>query len=106
MSTGVETVVRLRPAGLAPRHGARAPEDEKKISGCTLIPLASDEQGGTVATTATAYQLVMPGGTDLKATDRIRARGYVWEVDGEPADYRTKRGRAKAMIAIIRRVSG
>lgn len=106
MSTGVETVVRLRPSGPAGRHGARAAEGESNIRNCTLIPLVSDEQGGDVATTTTAYTLVMPPGSDLKATDRVRARGLVWDVEGEPGDYRSKRGKRKAAIAVIRRVTG
>lgn len=105
-STGVETVERLRETGTPGRHGARGSEEATPIHNTTLIPRTSSEDVDGRDTVVIGYTLVCPPGTDLKATDRIRARGERWSIDGMPGDYRTKRGKAKAVMAALTRVEG
>lgn len=105
-STGVETVIRLRETGAPGRHGARGPEAPQEIRNTTLVPRTSTENTDGRDTVVVGYTLICPPGTDLLATDRVRARGDVWTIEGEPGDYRTKRGKAKAVIAALQKVSG
>jgi len=106
MATGTETVVRLRSSGTPPRHGAPAPVAETVITRCILIPRTSSEDQERADTVIVGYTLVAPPGTDLVATDRVRARGVMWEIDGEPGDYRSLSGVRRQLIAALRRVRG
>lgn len=102
---GVETVTRLRPSGAAGRHGAPGPRVRFDISGCHMIPRTSSEDTDRQNTVIVGYTLVAPGGTDLQPSDQIEWRGDTYEVVGLPAAYE-KGGRAKAVIAALRRVTG
>lgn len=106
MATGAETVVVLRSTGTPGRHGAPAPVVETEVRRCALIPRTSSEETDGADTVVVGYTLVAPPGTDLLATDRVRARGVMWEIDGEPGDYRNLRGVPRQVIAALRRVRG
>lgn len=103
--TGVETVIRLRPGPIA-RFGERGPDITAQIHNCTLVPRTSSESDDRENTVIIGYTLVAPPLTDLKADDRILARGATWQIEGLPGDYRTKKGVAKAVIAALERVTG
>lgn len=102
---GTETVIRLRATGAPGRHGAAAPAGRVAISFCHVIPRTSSEDSDDANTVIVGLTLVAPGGTDLKASDRIEYKGLTYEIEGEPGDY-MKRGRSKAVIAGLRRVTG
>jgi hypothetical protein len=104
---GTETAVRLRASGVAGRHGVQAAEAAVAIEHCHFLPRTSSEATDRADTVVIGLTLVAPGGTDLKATDRIRRAldDTVWEIDGEPGDYR-KRGRSQVVIAALRRAVG
>lgn len=103
---GSESVERLRPNGQAGRHGARAAETATRISSVALVPRFASEESGNTNTTITGYTLYCPPATDLKATDRVRARGQVWEIDGDPAAFITRKGKKKAVVAELVKVTG
>lgn len=104
---GKEVATRLRENGPAGRHGARGAETETAIRGCHFIPRTSSEDQDDANTVIVGLTLICPGGTDLTAQDRIRREldGLVYEIEGEPGDFR-KGGRSKAVMAALRRVTG
>lgn len=104
--TGVETVTRLRRSQAPARFGQLGPEVETEIRNCTLIPRTSSEDTDRADTVVVGLTLIAPPLTDLVATDRIRARGELYQIEGMPGDYRTKRGRAKAVMAALVKVTG
>lgn len=91
-----ETAVRQRATtSVDPYSGeATGPDwttpDSLDIPGCAFDPGGSTEpleQGRTaVITQPTVYA---PFGADVRAGDRLVVRGRTWEVDGDPADYRS-----------------
>lgn len=88
MAGDIETVVRIRPPGRDP-YGDPLPRwtTEVEIPGCRLAPGPSRELGlGTnqVDSDATLYG---PPGIDVEPTDRLRVRGQVYSVVGDPQDW-------------------
>jgi hypothetical protein len=49
--------------------------------------------------------VVSPYGSEITADDLVSIKGStdVWEVDGEPGDYETKRGKGKATIVYLKK---
>lgn len=78
-----------------------------EIEHCHFLPRTSSEQTDGRDTVVIGLTLIAPGGTDLKATDRVMRQldGTEWTIEGEPGDYR-KRGRSRAVIAALKRVTG
>lgn len=61
---------------------------ERTVHGCALAPRAEPESGGYDSPAVLiGFQLYAPPGTDIRPTDRIRARGEVFEVDGIAAEW-------------------
>lgn len=61
-------------------------------------------RGDTTYTLATAY---LPYDTDIVATDQVRARGRVWQVDGDPLAWRSPgTGRQAGLQVGLRSVRG
>ena len=81
------------PTGTPPEHD---------IEGCAIVPRTSFEQerGWVIVEGRT---VIAPFGADVLADDKVRADGEVWEVDGAPGDYETKRGKGKATIFYLKR---
>jgi hypothetical protein len=75
---------------------------EHDVEGCVVTPRSSYEAGkGWVI--VSGRMIVAPFGSDVLATDLVRVDGRVWEVDGEPGEYETKKGKPKAMIFYLKR---
>lgn len=60
---------------------------ELDIEGCLFAPTGGFEQTGGRDTVTTQPTLYTPPGADIRSTDRVRIRGFVYQVDGEPADW-------------------
>jgi hypothetical protein len=67
--------------------------DEIEVTGCAWWPSATTEaQQGRDAVT-TRQQVILPGGTDIRSTDRVRLDGdehfpdAVWRVEGDPQQH-------------------
>lgn len=91
MAANTETFVVIRPPG-KDQFGDPLPDapTETDLTGCQFAPVASAEAGSAsgsnqVDTHATIYRLGDPTEVDVRPTDRIRARGVVYQVVGEPA---------------------
>lgn len=105
--TGVETVTRVRPEPPTGRFGERAPSSpDVDIKYCTLIPARTDESRDLEDLAVQRMTLVAPFEADIKVDDQIRARGWVFDVEGHPQYFRTKKGKPKAVLANLRRVTG
>jgi hypothetical protein len=64
---------------------------ETRVDGCTVVPLMQTGEETFAAQIVTAdYFVKAPPGTDLLATDQVRIRGYLCEVEGVPADFGRK----------------
>lgn len=84
-----EPVVRLRGVEVTDRYGATVLDwtspSELVIDGCALAPRMGGEnhdagrQGVIIG-----WTLLAPTGSDIGPKDRIQARGFVHEVDGQP----------------------
>lgn len=89
MVDGTETVTRLR-GGRTQFGGDPTADVEVTISGCLFDPGGprgeTRDRGDTVTAQPAVYA---PVGVDIKATDRLRVRGVVYAVDGQPAEWRS-----------------
>lgn len=95
MLYATETVTRLRtgpPTQDPYGNDVPGPVVEADIAGCAVLP-----PGGQAAASVELIEardqvtvvrvLFAPAGTDLRATDRVRHDGTVYEVHGEPSPY-------------------
>lgn len=60
---------------------------ETVVTGCEVQPMGSQENLVNQDQVLIAWQVVAPLGTDVKATDRVRYNGTVYEVFGHPEDW-------------------
>ena len=82
---------------------APGPPPEHDIEGCAVMPRTSHEEGrGWVI--VEGRMVVCPHGSDVLATDQVVVDGATWDVDGEPGDYETRRGKPKATIVYLKRL--
>jgi hypothetical protein len=71
-------------------------EPDRDVPGCWLAPslgsgqAASRETGGLQNTVITGAVLYAPAGADILHTDRIRAHGLMYEVEGEVGDWQER----------------
>lgn len=84
---GTETVTRLR-GGRTQFGGDPTTDVEADITGCLFDPGGprgeTQDRGDTVVAQPALYA---PLGADITATDRLRVRGVVYAVDGQPAEW-------------------
>lgn len=84
-----ETVTRLRAGTTTNRVGASVDDwsdpAELAIDGCAVAPRDAEEDnpGGRQQVIA-GFNIYAPAGTSVLPTDRLRVRGEVHEVHGEP----------------------
>lgn len=107
-----EPVTRVRPGEKTDGYGATVADwdaaTRTTIEGCALAPRREGEdrtmgrQGVIVG-----WTLYTPPGVDIRATDRIEARGETYEIDGEPGDWRRpSTDQAIGVELALRRVEG
>ncbi len=69
---------------------------EFELAGCLFAPGVSEENGVGSAGVDTDAKIYGPAGADVRASDRIRVRGQVYTVVGDPQDW----GSAGMVIAL------
>lgn len=93
-------------------YGDPVPGDGNRLTVMTLAPLTfrnsteSDARGrGGVVTGATVY---LPTGTPITRADHVEARGVLYEVDGDVADWRSpsSSSRTGGLEVALRRAEG
>lgn len=83
-----------------------ATETRHDVDGCAIAPRTSNEEGkGWVI--LEGRTIFAPYGSDIVADDRIEidTEDGVWNIDGAPGNYETKRAKPKAMILYLTKVS-
>lgn len=103
---GAESVVIRRLSGTPGRHGVEAPRSDLPLAGVAIIPRTSTESDDPSSNTVVVgLTMIAPGGTVLLPTDEVVWQDKVYEIEGEPGDYR-KRGRSRIVIVALTRVRG
>lgn len=107
MPLGSHTVTIVRPVG-QDRHGDPLPGDpsETQVSGCSVQPSSTTELTDGRDTVVSLWDLFLPAGTDIRATDRVRFNGELFDVDGDPAPWDDDLARAHHIEVRLRRVTG
>jgi hypothetical protein len=91
-----ETVVVLRPGPSPGRDPlgipVPAPVEEIPLTGCVVTPRESAPTVGGAEqqardTVIVGWTVYAPPGSDVRTTDRVRVRGAVCEVTGQPGDW-------------------
>lgn len=104
---GGHTVTILRPRGTDP-FGDPLPgdPDASDVQGAFMQPVQASEQTDDRDTVTEAWSCFLPPGTDVQATDQIRFRGQVYELDGAPQPFDDMRGVTHHLEVKLRRVTG
>lgn len=103
---GTDTITIVRPAAADWRGDPTGPPcPDRTVSGCSVQPASSSESNDRRTTVVATWRLFAPGGTDLRATDRVRWQGAEYEVVGEPDRWRVD-GEQHHLQADLRRVRG
>lgn len=104
---GGHTVTVIRPPGNDP-FGDPLPGDpaETEVSGAFMQPGATTERTDDRDTVDSAWTCFLPPGTDIRATDRLRWRSAVYEVDGDPQPFDDLRGTTHHLEVRLRHITG
>lgn len=81
---GNESVVVIRPAGRDRFGDETGPPAESELLGCLFAPGPSREAGLSSEQVQTDGTIYAPPDTVVYATDRLRVRGQVYSVVGQP----------------------
>lgn len=79
------TLLRRTRAGTDPDGNDAWVTAEVPVAGCVVWPRASSELVEQQDTVIVGLSVLLPPATVVLATDRVRVRGDVYEVDGQPA---------------------
>jgi hypothetical protein len=109
-----ETVTRLRGAPVLDPYSGEQTDvdwddlDELEISGCGFNPGQSSEPVQDARTAVIARpEVYAPAGSDVHAGDRLTVRGVTFEVDGNPADWRSPfTGWSPGLVIPLKNVEG
>ena len=83
------------------------PTTETDVSGCAVAPRSSSEDLQARDQVIVGLNVWMPSGTDVRATDQMRVRGILYEIDGEPGSFATPfTGTVGPVQVSLTRVSG
>lgn len=96
-----ETVTVVRPGGRSPFGDDTGTAVEFDVEGCLFAPGPSAEPGFANNQVETDGTIYAPAGVLVRPTDRIRVRGLLYSVVGEPMDW----GRSGVVI-VLRRQTG
>jgi hypothetical protein len=80
---------------------------ETEVSGCYVQPRGISTEDTDQRTTVISGLLAfVPPGADIRPADRVRWRGDIYQVEGDPADWAPPGGPAHHLELILRRVTG
>lgn len=100
------TVTVVRPAGEDGFGDPTGDPTETALPGCVMWVNEGTEDTDHADTVVAPATLVAPGGSDIRATDRIVTDDGTWEVVGEPTDRRSPFTAATLVEAHLRKVTG
>lgn len=79
---------------------------ERAVPDCNMQPVSSTEQNDNRTQVVTRWRLAGPPGMGLTATARVRFRGVLYEVDGDPGEYDSFAGLLDHTEVFLKVVSG
>lgn len=79
---------------------------ERDVPDCNMQPVSSAEQNDNRTQVVTRWRLAGPSGMGLTALSRVRFRGVLYEVDGDPGEYGSFGGLLDHTEAFLKVVSG
>lgn len=88
------------------------PAVETVVPGCGIAPRGSTGAGSNEIvqgrdTVVVGLLLYAPSGTDIRATDKVRVAGVLYEVDGQPGAFRSPfTGSSGPVVAALSLVTG
>lgn len=90
------------------RYGAPSYQwSETPLVGVAVWPTRTDEDLAGRERVTTTWEALLPAGTPVAPSDRLRVRGGLWEVDGQPFAWMSPFGALLAGVQVrIRRVTG
>lgn len=88
-----ETITVVRPGSVVGTDGygndVRGADVETDVAGCVVAPRASTENVEARDQIVEGLTVWLPAGTDVRATDKIRRGGVLYEIDGAPGAWRS-----------------
>jgi hypothetical protein len=103
------TIVRPGPVTGTDAYGNDVHGDdvETDVPGCAVAPRTSTENVDARDQVIEGLVVYPPAGTDVRATDRVRRGGVLYEIDGDPGEWRSPfTGLNSPMQLSLRRVTG
>ncbi|EYT84022.1 hypothetical protein CF54_04005 [Streptomyces sp. Tu 6176] len=79
---------------------------ERDVPDCNMQPVSSTETNDGKTQVVTRWRLAGPPGMGLTALSRVRWRGVLYEVDGEPGEHGSFAGLLDHTEAFLKVVSG
>lgn len=101
---GTETVTVIRPAGRDENGDPTGVPVEHDLENCIVWPRTTSEDNDRGIVPISGYNIWAPAGSDVLATDQIRVRDEVNQVEGVPADHRKLSGRRWGVLVVTERV--
>jgi hypothetical protein len=105
-----ETVTIIRPGSpTEDQYGNEVPgpSTEVDVRGCAVAPRSSSEDLQARDQVIVGLNVWMPTGADVRATDQMRVRGVLYEIDGEPGAFVTPfTGTGGPVQVSLTRISG
>ncbi|MFF2651473.1 hypothetical protein [Streptomyces sp. NPDC058045] len=79
---------------------------ERDVPGCNMQPVSSTEQNDNRTQVVTRWRLAGPRSMGLTALSKVRFRGVLYEVDGDPGEHGSYAGILDHTEAFLKVVSG
>ncbi|WP_086746195.1 hypothetical protein [Streptomyces scabiei] len=79
---------------------------EREVANCNMQPVASTEQNDDRTQVVTRWRLAGPPSMGLTALSRVRFRGVLYEVDGDPGEHESFAALLDHTEAFLKVVSG
>ena len=105
-----QTVTRIRP-GTKTLRGSDVPDwdnaDFLDIGGCSVQPASTSlSEDGRILGITDGWTAYLPPGVDVRAGDRIRFDGNLYEINGEPRVWQSPTGHNNHIMLNLRRFAG
>lgn len=110
LALAVTTVTRLRATVVADEYGntglSWATPSEAPITGCSVQPVPGTEVLDGRNAVVSRWKWFGPRNADVRASDRIRHAGVVYDVDGSVQRWDDPAGRLSHSYCLLRRAEG
>ena len=105
-----ETVTFLRPGPPAQDdygNDVPGPDVEVVVAGCAVWPRSSSEDVQARLQVTEGLNVLAPYGTDVRSHDRAKVGGVLYDVDGDPGEWRSSLTGTRAGVQVsLTRITG